>query len=112
MRQALRTLPRLRVPHVEEAAEMLGRRPTQAVMWADHSVLIQQWCKDIRSIRRSDEEQDDKANESMIRTQLYLLYSDHNPSKLPMLDKLIDKSAYFLLAVDRFCIGILCCFDC
>ena len=102
MRQALRTLPRLRVPHVNEAAEILGRRPAQALLWAEHSELLQQWCEDLTSlgtggsaedvgVQTIDEVASEEATESMIRTQLFLIYSEHNPTKLPKLGELIDK---------------------
>ena len=98
MRQALRTLPRLRVPHVNEAAEILGHRPTQALLWAAHSELLQQWCEDLThrsaedvGAEAIDELSSEQTTEGMIRTRLFLIYSEHNPSKLPKLGALIDK---------------------
>jgi hypothetical protein len=87
---------------VNEAAEILGRRPAQALLWAEHSELLQQWCEDLTSlgtggsaedvgVQTIDEVASEEATESMIRTQLFLIYSEHNPTKLPKLGELIDK---------------------
>ena len=104
MRQALRTLPRLRVPHVGEAAAMLEQRSAQAFLWADHSESLLQWCDDLALTSDSTDgdgaetNREGKETERMTRTQIHLIYSEHNPSKLPILNDLIDKyGARYLL---------------